>query len=138
MSSSIFSSNKLNNIYVLGKDFIQGFSTIGSSTIYVEKLYKTNMTEPNKEFVLSLHYNGDDCYLFVNGGQDLKFKAQPFSNDIKQEIFCIGNLSTDWSSTNSTKTGLYGNVYDFVDYQPNNGVKTIYDINRYLMTKHNI
>ena len=32
---------------------------------------------------------------------------------MKQEIFCIGNISSDWSSTNSTKTGLYGNVYGF-------------------------
>ena len=58
---------------------------------------------------------------------------------MKSEIFCIGNLSSDWSSTNSTKTGLYGNVYDFaVDYVPLSGVKTIYDIHRYLMTKHNL
>ena len=29
----------------------------------------------------------------------------------------LGNLSSDWTVVNSTKTGLYGNVYDFVvDY----------------------
>ena len=33
------------------------------------------MTEPGKKFVLSLHYNGDDSYLFVNGVEELKFKA---------------------------------------------------------------
>ena len=26
--------------------------------------------------MLSLHYNGDDSYLFVNGGQELKLKAK--------------------------------------------------------------
>ena len=37
------------------------------------------------------------------------------------------------------KTGLYGNMYDFVvDYKAINGVKQIYDMHRYLMTKHNI
>ena len=97
------------------------------------------MTEPNKKLALSLHYNGDDSYLFVNGVQELKFKAQSFTNDIKSKVFCIGNISSDWSSTNSTKTELYENVYDFaIDYEPLSGVKTIYDIDRYLMKKHNI
>ena len=35
--------------------------------------------------------------------------------------------------------GLYENVYDFaLDYVPLNGVKTIYDIHRYLMKNHDI
>ena len=39
----------------------------------------------------------------------------------------------------SEKTGLYGNIYDFVvDYEKIVGVKAIYDMHRYLMTKHNI
>ena len=54
-------------------------------------------------------------------------------------MFCIGNLSSDWSSTNSTNTGLYGNIYDFaVDYSPVDSVGNIYDIHRYLMKKHKI
>ena len=37
------------------------------------------------------------------------------------------------------KTGLYGNIYDFVvDYEHMLGVKPIYDMHRYLMIKHNI
>ena len=52
MSFSIYSTNKANNIYVLGKDFVQG---INDTTLYAEKIYKTNFTEPNKKFVLSLH-----------------------------------------------------------------------------------
>ena len=60
----------------MGKDFIQGLTITGTeNTIYAEKIYKTSMTEPNKKFVLSLHYNGDDSYLFVNGVEQLKFKA---------------------------------------------------------------
>ena len=54
-------------------------------------------------------------------------------------MLCLGNMSSNWSTTESTKTGLYGNIYDFaVDYVPLSGVKTIYDIHRYLMKKHNI
>ena len=37
------------------------------------------------------------------------------------------------------KAGLYGNIYHFVvDFEQIVGVKTIYDMHRYLMTKHNI
>ena len=86
---------------------------------------------------MSLHYNSDNSYLFVNGSQELKFKSSV--NYLDKNLLSVGNISSDWSLTNSTKTGLYGNVYDFaVDYVGINGVKTIYDIRRYLMKKHNI
>ena len=43
------------------------------------------------------------------------------------------------ATSESEKTGLYGNIYDFVvDYEQILGVKPIYDMHRYLMTKHNI
>ena len=143
MSFSSHERNRRNEIYDLGKDFIQGVTIVGPSksgtTIYAEKIYKHNFTEPNTEIVLSLHYNGYDSYLFVNGGEELKFKAKTFSDQTKQNIMCIGNLSSDWSSINSTNTGLYGNVYDVVvDYSPINSAGTIYDIHRYLMKKHGI
>ena len=89
--------------------------------------------------MLSLHCNGDNSYLFVNGGEELKYETKIFTDQVKQNLFCIGNLSSDWSSTNSTNTGLYGNIYDFtVGYEPISSVKNIYDIHRYLMKKHNI
>ena len=59
-SNSSHSTNRTQNIYVLGKDFVQG---INNTTIYAEKIYKTNFTEQSKKFVLSLHYNGDNLYL---------------------------------------------------------------------------
>ena len=132
-SNSSHSTNKTQNIYVLGKDFVQG---INNTTIYAEKIYKTNFTEQSKKFVLSLHYNGDNSYLFVNGSQELKFKSSV--NYLDRNLLCVGDISSDWSLTNGTKTGFYGNVYKFaIDYVPLSGVKTIYDIHRYLMKKHN-
>ena len=73
MPFSSHSTNKASNIYVLGKDFVQG---INGTTIHAEKIYKHNFTTPNKKFVLSLHYNGDNSYLFVNGEEELKFKTK--------------------------------------------------------------
>ena len=81
------------------------------------------MRESYKKFVLSLHYNGDDSYLFVNGVQQLKFKTATSQINNRGSL-TLGNTSADWSTENSTKTGLYGNVYDFaVDYVPISGVK---------------
>ena len=84
-----------------------------------------------------MHYNGHEIYLFANGVQQLKCKAD--DGQILKEKLCLGNLSSNWTTANSTKTRLYGKVYDFVvDYEPINGVRKIYDMHRYLMTKHNI
>ena len=131
MSFSSHANNRTNYIYVLGKDFIQG---INGTTIYAESQYKTNFTEQDKKFVLSLHYSGDDSYLFVNGVQQSKFKTK--NSEIKRTILTLGNISADSSTTNQTKTGLYGNVYDLaVDYVPISSGGTIYDIHRYLMKK---
>ena len=88
--------------------------------------------------MLSLHYNyDDDSYLFVNGKQELKYKAK--TGQLLLEKLCIGNLSDDWTTSESEKTGLYGNIYDFIaDYKGVADVKAIYDMHRYLMIKQNI
>ena len=69
MSFSVHATNRANNIYVMGDGLTQG---IHDTTLYVEMIYWRNFTDPGKKFVLSLHYNGDNSYLFVNG---LKFKV---------------------------------------------------------------
>ena len=90
----------------MGKDYIQ---KINDTTIHAEKMFYRNFTDPGKKFILSLHYNGDNSYLFVNGRKKLKFKTK------------------------------YGNIYDFVvDYKAIVGTTTIYDMHRYLITKHSI
>ena len=96
----------------MGDLFAQG---INDTTLYAEKLYSQNFTQPSKNFVLSLHYNGNDSYLFVNGKQELKFKTK--ADQLVREKLCIGNLSDQWTTSESEKTGLYGNIYDFIaDY----------------------
>ena len=72
-SSLVHANNKANNIYVIGDLFAQG---INDTTLYAEKKYSQNFTQPSKKFVLNLHYNGDDSYLFVYGKQELKFKSR--------------------------------------------------------------
>ena len=64
-------------------------------------MYSQNFTQPSTKFVLSFHYNGDDSYLFVNGRQELKFKAK--EDQIINEILCLGNLSDQWTTVNQKK-----------------------------------
>ena len=133
-SSSTHATNRANNIYVMGKDFIQG---INDTNIYAEKQFRNNFTKFGLKFVLSLHYNGDNSYLFANGRQELKSKAK--DDQLINEKLCLGNLSDQWTTSESEKTGVYGTTYDFVvDYRAIIGVRPIYDMHRYLMTKHGI
>ena len=134
MSFSAHATNRANHIYLMGDGLTQG---INDTTLYVEKNYWRNFTDPVKKFIITLHYNGDENYLFVNGRQDLKFKAK--IDQLVKEKSCIGNLSDQWTTSESEKTGLYGTIYDFVvDYEQILGVKPIYDMHRYLMTKHKV
>ena len=127
MSFSIHATNRANHIYLVGTGLTQ---VINDTTIYAEKNFYRNFTDFGKKFVLSLHYNGDNSYLFVNGRQVLKFKAK--TDQLVKEKLCIGNLSDQWTTSESEKTGTYGKIYVFVvDYEKISGVKTIYDMHRY-------
>ena len=106
MSFSVHTTNRANNIYVMGDGLIQG---INDTTIYAEKNYWRNFTDPGKKFIISLHYNGDESYLFVNGRQELKFKAK--TNQLVKEKLCIGNLSDQWTASESEKKQDYMEVF---------------------------
>ena len=88
MSFSAHATNRANHIYLMGEGLTQG---INDTTIYVEQNYYRNFMDSGKKFVLSLHYNGDNSYLFVNGRQELKFKCK--TDQLVKEKLCIGNLS---------------------------------------------
>ena len=94
VSSLVHANNKANNIYVMGDLFVQG---INDTTLYAEKVYSQNFSQASKKFVLSLHYNGDDSYLLLNGKQELKFKSK--TEYLVKEKLCIGNLSDQWTAS---------------------------------------
>ena len=115
---------------VLGKDFTQG---LNNARIYAEKLYSINFTENNKTFCSSLHYNGANSYLFVNGTEIFKFKVK--DSEIIATPLRLRKISKDFSVDNTKKTGLNGYVYDFsVDYDAI-AVNDILDIHKYLTEK---
>ena len=132
MSSSIKIDNRNKDVLILGKGPTQGLE----HTLSAEKKYSINFTENNKKNYLSLHYDGGNSYLFVNGTEIHKFKAK--DSDIVANSLCLGNISKDWSVDNMKKTGLNGYVYDFsVDYDAI-AVDDILDNHKYLMRKNNM
>ena len=99
-------------------------------------MYSFNFTKENTKFCLSLHYNGANSYLFVNGKEIHKFTAK--DSEINLSELCLRNISKDWSVDNMKKTGLKGYVYDFsVDYDAIS-ISDITDIHKYLMEKNEI
>ena len=68
-------------------------------------MYSINFTLTKKKFCLSLHYNGANSYLFVNGTEIYKFKAK--DSNILVGSVCLGSISKDWSVDNMRKIWIY-------------------------------
>ena len=131
MSSSVHADNKKKGILILGEGPTQG---LDSTTLTAEKTYSINLTATKSRFCLSLHYNGANSYLFVNGKKVIKFKAK--DSDIVANPLCLGNISEDFSKDNMKKTGFIGSVYHFSVDCNDTAADDILDIHKYLMKKN--
>ena len=100
-------------------------------------MYPINYTKKNKKFCLTLHYNGANSYLYVNGTEIHKFKAK--DSEIIAIPLCLGHISKDFAVDNmKKKLELNGYVYDFsVDYDAI-AVDDMLEIHKYLMEKNGI
>ena len=136
MSSSAHSDNEKKDILFLANGPTQGLD----HTLIAEKMYPINFTVTKKKFCISLHYNGANSYLFVNGKEVVKFKVK--DSEIEASPLFLGNISKDWSTNNMKKTGFNGYVYEFnVDYRDTGEVditKTIPFIHEYFVLKYYI
>ena len=106
-SLSSHTSNQKNNFLVLGAGPTQG---INDSTGSVEKKFNINFTKANTKFCLSLHYNGEESYLYVNKTEICKFKAK---DNVSWYNFCLGSVSKDFTKDKQTEISLNVTVYDF-------------------------
>ena len=132
-NSSVHIDNKGKYILILGSGPTQG---LGENSLSAEKMDSINFSETRKKFCLSLHYNGANSYLFVNGTEIIKFKAK--DSKLISTILCLGNISYDFLVTNMKKTGLYGNAYKISPDYGAISVDNILNIHKYLMKKHKI
>ena len=82
---------------------------LDDTTLTAEAKYPINFTQSGKRFVLSLHYNGSNSFLFVNATKVNQFKTK--DSEIKDYSLCLGNVSKDFTINNlKEKTGLKGVV----------------------------
>ena len=81
MSSSQYIEKKNKDILILGKGPTQ---ELDDTTLTAEAKYSIIFTQPRKIFVLRLHYNGSNSFLFVNATKIYQFKgsANFFSVDL--------------------------------------------------------
>ena len=133
MDSSVHIDNKKKDILILGKGPTQA---LDGTTLAAQKMCLINFTEHNKKFCLSLHYNGENSYLFVNRTEIIKFKAKD-SETVAAPLY-LGNISKDFSEDNMKKTRFYGHFQDFnIDYDAI-AFNDILDIHKYLIKNHDI
>ena len=95
MSSFVHIDNKNKDILILGEGLTQG---LDESTLIAKAIYPINFTQSRKRFVLSLHYNGSNSFLFVNATRIYQFKAK--DSEIKDYPLCLGNISKDFTINN--------------------------------------
>ena len=96
-------------------------------------MYSINFSATRRRFCLSLHYNGDNSCLLVDGKEMIKFKTK--DSEIVANPFRIGNISKIFSERNMTKTGLYGSIYEFSIDHKAIAINDILDIHKYLTKK---
>ena len=79
--------------------------------VHQRKVLSINFSKANTKFFLSLHNNADNSYLFANGKEIFKFKADNENINFRHQ-FCLGSIQNGFSSTASREISLNGNVYD--------------------------
>ena len=84
LSSSVHGYNKCKDILIFGEGATQG---LNDTTLTTEAKYPINFTQSGKRFVLSLHYNGRNSFLFVNATKVFQFKAK--NSEIKDYALCL-------------------------------------------------
>ena len=112
MSLSVHIDYKNKDFLILSKGPAQ---RLDDTTLTVEANYSINLTQPRKGFVLRLHYNGSNSFLFVHATRIYQFKEK--DSEIKNYALCLGKISKNFTINNmkkKKKTGLKGIVYFFL------------------------
>ena len=109
MRSPAHVGNKKKDILILGK-----YSTQGSNytALTAEAVHSINFTKQGKKFCLSLCYNENNSYLFVEGVKMFQFKAK--DSEFVNYATRLGNNSKYFSVGDMMQTGLNGYAYDFL------------------------
>ena len=103
MASSVHIDNKEKYILILGEGPTQG---LDDTTSTAEAKYPLDFTQPNKRFVLNLHYNGRNSFLYDIATKLYQLRAN--NPEIEDYTLCLGNILKDFTIDNmEKKTGLW-------------------------------
>ena len=86
---------------------------INCSFVAPEKKIDIDFSKAKIKFCLSLHYDGDKSYSFVNGIEIYKFKASNKNNNFPSQ-FCLGSISNKFDNVNSKEISFKGNMYSLI------------------------
>ena len=89
----------VNGILIMTLPEILYFPTFGinGSCCSPGKRFSINFSKAKTNFCLSLHYNADNSYLFVNGKEIFKFKADNKNVNFPTQ-YCLGIISNGFSA----------------------------------------
>ena len=128
-SSSSHADNRKNNFLVLGEGPTED---INDSMGPEERTFSINFSKTKTKFCLSLHYNGGNSYLFVNGKEIYEFNTDNKNVNCPTQFY-LGTISKKIEYFESEEVSYKGNFYDFsVDYDANDKSE-ILNIHKYLM-----
>ena len=87
--------NNGKGIIILGEGSTQ---RLDDTTLTAEAKYPISFTQSGKRFELSLHYDGNNRFLFVDATKTYQFKAK--DSEIKDYALCLGNVSNNFTINN--------------------------------------
>ena len=73
--------------------------------MHQKKTFSNNFIKANTKFCLSLHYNVANSYLFVNGKEIFKFKADNKNVNFLIQL-CLGSISNIFITIESREVSL--------------------------------
>ena len=111
------------HVYLSGYYFQQNKVIIpnNNNAINIYCVYKLDPIAPSRDTTFTIQYALFGAMKITKNATD-----QLLTDQLVEEKLCIGNLSDQWTTGESEKTGLYGSIYDFVvDYEQIVVVKAI-------------
>ena len=85
--------NCKNKFLVLGEGSTNGTN---DKVVTVEKRFNIYISNPKTKFCWSLHYNGDNSYLFLNRRDIYKFKADNKNVSLTNSVFSRKHIWNIW------------------------------------------
>ena len=102
-----------------------------------EKKFDVNFSKAKKQFCLNLHYNSNNSYLFLNGKEIYKFKANNGNVNFPSR-FCLGRIPNEFDYVDSEERSFKENMYGFSVDQSAIAKFNVLNIHKYLMIKNSV